>query len=53
MPVWLVLCLEVIDDEGNIVPQETEGNLAIRVKPYKPFSLFTEYTVITAWAIIR
>ncbi|XP_031416077.1 acyl-coenzyme A synthetase ACSM3, mitochondrial [Clupea harengus] len=36
--------VQVIDDEGNIVPQGEEGNLAIRVKPHKPFSLFTEYT---------
>uniref|UniRef100_A0A8B9J906 medium-chain acyl-CoA ligase n=1 Tax=Astyanax mexicanus TaxID=7994 RepID=A0A8B9J906_ASTMX len=36
--------VQVVDEEGNIVPQGTEGNLAIRVKPHKPFSLFTEYT---------
>ncbi|KAG5286026.1 hypothetical protein AALO_G00010170 [Alosa alosa] len=36
--------VQVIDDEGNIVPQGKEGNLAIRVRPHKPFSLFTEYT---------
>uniref|UniRef100_A0A8B9J8X9 medium-chain acyl-CoA ligase n=1 Tax=Astyanax mexicanus TaxID=7994 RepID=A0A8B9J8X9_ASTMX len=39
--------VQVVDEEGNIVPQGTEGNLAIRVKPHKPFSLFTEYTVST------
>ncbi|XP_066508049.1 acyl-coenzyme A synthetase ACSM3, mitochondrial-like isoform X2 [Hoplias malabaricus] len=35
--------LQVVDEDGHIVPQGTEGNLAIRVKPYKPFSLFAEY----------
>ncbi|XP_060762029.1 acyl-coenzyme A synthetase ACSM3, mitochondrial isoform X2 [Neoarius graeffei] len=35
--------VQVINDEGNIVARGTEGNLAIRVKPERPFSLFTEY----------
>ncbi|XP_058274080.1 acyl-coenzyme A synthetase ACSM3, mitochondrial isoform X1 [Hemibagrus wyckioides] len=35
--------VQVINEEGNIVARGTEGNLAIRVKPDRPFSLFTEY----------
>ncbi|XP_026999100.2 acyl-coenzyme A synthetase ACSM3, mitochondrial isoform X1 [Tachysurus fulvidraco] len=35
--------VQVINEEGNIVDRGTEGNLAIRVKPDRPFSLFTEY----------
>uniref|UniRef100_A0AAY4AP68 medium-chain acyl-CoA ligase n=1 Tax=Denticeps clupeoides TaxID=299321 RepID=A0AAY4AP68_9TELE len=36
--------VQLVDDLGNIVPQGKEGNIAIRVKPHKPFSLFTKYT---------
>ncbi|XP_057191035.1 acyl-coenzyme A synthetase ACSM3, mitochondrial isoform X2 [Triplophysa rosa] len=36
--------VQVVDEDGTIVPQGQEGNLAIRVKPHRPFSLFTEYT---------
>ncbi|KAL6467870.1 hypothetical protein MHYP_G00235470 [Metynnis hypsauchen] len=36
--------VQVVNEEGHVVPRGTEGNLAIRVKPHKPFSLFTEYT---------
>lgn len=36
--------VQVVDDDGVILPQGQEGNLAIRVKPHRPFSLFTEYT---------
>lgn len=36
---------KVIDENGSVVPQGQEGNLGIRVKPDRPFSLFTEYTV--------
>ncbi|XP_051985126.1 acyl-coenzyme A synthetase ACSM3, mitochondrial isoform X2 [Xyrauchen texanus] len=36
--------VQVVDEDGFIVPQGQEGNLAIRVKPHRPFSLFTEYT---------
>ncbi|XP_062843551.1 acyl-coenzyme A synthetase ACSM3, mitochondrial [Trichomycterus rosablanca] len=35
--------VQVVDEEGNVVARGTEGNLAIRVKPQRPFSLFTEY----------
>jgi len=35
--------LQVIDDNGNIVPPNTEGDIAIRVKPNRPLGLFKEY----------
>ena len=35
--------LQVIDDELNIVPPGTEGNIAIRVNPERPAGLFKEY----------
>lgn len=33
----------VIDDEGNEVPPDTEGHIAVRVKPERPVGLFKEY----------
>ncbi|XP_023670793.1 acyl-coenzyme A synthetase ACSM3, mitochondrial [Paramormyrops kingsleyae] len=36
--------VQVVDDAGEVVSSGTEGNLAIRVKPQRPFSLFTGYT---------
>uniref|UniRef100_A0A8C9VFJ0 medium-chain acyl-CoA ligase n=1 Tax=Scleropages formosus TaxID=113540 RepID=A0A8C9VFJ0_SCLFO len=36
--------VQIVDDACKVVPQGTEGNLAIRVKPNRPFSLFTKYT---------
>jgi acyl-coenzyme A synthetase/AMP-(fatty) acid ligase len=35
--------LQVIDDEGKIVPPNTEGDIAVRVKPVRPLGLFKEY----------
>ncbi len=35
--------LAVIDDDANIVPANTEGDIAIRVKPERPVGLFKEY----------
>lgn len=35
--------LHVIDDEGNILPPNQEGDIAIRVKPNRPVGLFKEY----------
>uniref|UniRef100_A0A670XX83 medium-chain acyl-CoA ligase n=1 Tax=Pseudonaja textilis TaxID=8673 RepID=A0A670XX83_PSETE len=35
---------QVIDDNGNIVPPGTEGDLALRIKPTRPYCLFTQYT---------
>lgn len=34
--------VDIVDEEGNILPPETEGFVAIRTKP-KPFALFKEY----------
>uniref|UniRef100_A0A671KFS4 Acyl-coenzyme A synthetase ACSM3, mitochondrial-like n=1 Tax=Sinocyclocheilus anshuiensis TaxID=1608454 RepID=A0A671KFS4_9TELE len=36
--------VQVVDEDGSVVPQGQEGDLGIRVKPDRPFSLFTEYT---------
>lgn len=35
--------LQVIDENGNILPPDTEGDIAIRVKPNRPVGLFKEY----------
>ncbi|NJL59656.1 MAG: AMP-binding protein, partial [Desulfobacteraceae bacterium] len=35
--------LQVIDENGNILPPNTEGDIAIRVKPHRPLGLFKEY----------
>jgi medium-chain acyl-CoA synthetase len=35
--------LHVIDIEGNILPPDTEGDIAIKVKPERPVGLFKEY----------
>jgi acyl-coenzyme A synthetase/AMP-(fatty) acid ligase len=35
--------VRVIDDSGNILPVDTEGNIAVRVKPHRPTGLFAEY----------
>ncbi len=35
--------LKVIDFEGNILPPNTEGDIAVRVKPNRPVGLFKEY----------
>lgn len=35
--------LQVIDHEGNVLPPDTEGDIAIRVKPERPVGLFKEY----------
>ncbi|KAJ8364082.1 hypothetical protein SKAU_G00129130 [Synaphobranchus kaupii] len=36
--------VQVVDNAGEVVPCGSEGNLAIRVKPHKPFCLFSGYT---------
>uniref|UniRef100_A0A8C5RKV5 medium-chain acyl-CoA ligase n=1 Tax=Laticauda laticaudata TaxID=8630 RepID=A0A8C5RKV5_LATLA len=36
--------VQVIDDEGNIQPPGKEGDVAIRIKPKRPFCLFLKYT---------
>lgn len=35
--------LAVIDNDGNVLPENTEGNIAVRVKPDRPVGLFKEY----------
>lgn len=35
--------LQVIDDDGNVLPPGREGDLAVRVKPDRPVGLFREY----------
>ncbi len=35
--------IQVIDDQGNILPPNQEGDIAIRVKPARPVGLFKEY----------
>jgi acyl-coenzyme A synthetase/AMP-(fatty) acid ligase len=35
--------LAVIDMEGNVLPPDTEGDVAVRVKPVRPPGLFLEY----------
>ncbi|XP_060548880.1 acyl-coenzyme A synthetase ACSM3, mitochondrial-like [Pantherophis guttatus] len=35
---------QVIDENGNILPHGKEGDLALRIKPARPFCLFTQYT---------
>lgn len=35
--------LQVVDDAGNVLPPNTEGDIAIRVKPERPVGLFKEY----------
>lgn len=35
--------LQVVDEEGNALPANTEGDIAVRVKPNRPVGLFKEY----------
>jgi acyl-coenzyme A synthetase/AMP-(fatty) acid ligase len=35
--------LQIIDEKGNILPPDTEGDIAVRVKPERPVGLFKEY----------
>jgi acetyl-CoA synthetase/medium-chain acyl-CoA synthetase len=35
--------LQVVDEKGSILPPNTEGDVAIRVKPVRPVGLFREY----------
>ena len=35
--------VHLIDDDGHEVPPDTEGEIAIRVKPTRPLGLFKEY----------
>ncbi|XP_064245990.1 acyl-coenzyme A synthetase ACSM4, mitochondrial-like isoform X1 [Passer domesticus] len=35
--------VQIVDDHGAVVPKGEEGTIAIRVKPTRPFCLFSEY----------
>jgi acyl-coenzyme A synthetase/AMP-(fatty) acid ligase len=35
--------LQVIDEAGQVLPPNTEGDIAVRVKPQRPVGLFKEY----------
>ncbi|MBN1932577.1 MAG: AMP-binding protein [Desulfobacterales bacterium] len=35
--------LQLIDKEGNMLPPNTEGDIALRVKPKRPLGLYKEY----------
>ncbi|MDM8537660.1 AMP-binding protein [Desulfobacterales bacterium HSG17] len=35
--------LHIIDEDGNILPSNTEGDIAVRVKPNRPLGIFKEY----------
>ena len=35
--------LQVVDEDGNVLPRNTEGDIAVRVKPNRPVGLFKEY----------
>ncbi|KAM3662419.1 acyl-coenzyme A synthetase ACSM4, mitochondrial-like [Ammospiza maritima maritima] len=35
--------VQIVDEQGAVVPQGEEGTIAVRVKPKRPFCLFSEY----------
>ncbi len=35
--------IEIVDEEGNVLPPNTEGQIAIEIKPERPVGLMTEY----------
>nr|XP_008509508.1 PREDICTED: acyl-coenzyme A synthetase ACSM5, mitochondrial [Equus przewalskii] len=37
--------VQIVDDEGNILPPGAEGNVAVRVRPARPFCFFNCYLV--------
>ncbi|XP_077305112.1 acyl-coenzyme A synthetase ACSM3, mitochondrial-like [Lithobates pipiens] len=36
--------VQIVDGGGNILPLNQEGDIGIRIKPQKPFCLFSQYT---------
>nr|XP_035920692.1 acetyl-coenzyme A synthetase-like isoform X3 [Halichoerus grypus] len=40
---WTIVGHQIIDDKGNSLPFNTEGNTGIRMKPTKPIGLFMGY----------
>lgn len=43
--VTVNMSLQIVDEEGNILPNNVEGNVGLRVKPHRPVGLFTKYVV--------
>jgi acetyl-CoA synthetase len=35
--------VQIVDDEGGPVPDDEEGNIAVRVRPQRPLGMFREY----------
>uniref|UniRef100_H0X1Y2 medium-chain acyl-CoA ligase n=1 Tax=Otolemur garnettii TaxID=30611 RepID=H0X1Y2_OTOGA len=35
--------VQIVDDEGNILPPGEEGNIAVRIRPTRPFCFFNGY----------
>ncbi|XP_012502942.1 PREDICTED: acyl-coenzyme A synthetase ACSM1, mitochondrial isoform X1 [Propithecus coquereli] len=35
--------IQIIDDKGNVLPPNTEGNIGIRIKPTRPLGIFMCY----------
>ncbi|NXU57695.1 ACSM3 synthetase, partial [Turnix velox] len=35
--------VQIIDEHGAVLPRGEEGNIAVRIKPTRPFCMFTEY----------
>lgn len=35
--------IDIVDDDGNPVPPNTDGNIAIKINPERPVGLFKEY----------
>lgn len=40
--------LQVIDDQGHVLPPGVEGDLGIRIKPNRPIGIFSGYVVMNA-----
>ncbi|XP_078095968.1 acyl-coenzyme A synthetase ACSM3, mitochondrial isoform X2 [Mustelus asterias] len=38
--------VQIVDEKCNVVPPGTEGEIAIKLKPVRPFSLFSGYIVL-------
>ncbi|MCL4456043.1 MAG: acyl--CoA ligase [Nitrospirae bacterium] len=36
--------VDIIDEDGNLLPPDTEGDIAIKIKPERPVGLFREYS---------
>lgn len=49
---WLLLLicflLQVIDDQGHVLPPGMEGDLGIRIKPNRPIGIFSGYVIMNS-----